>query len=152
MKKLLFILASSMMFSQTGVGINTTTPTATLDVNGTTRLREVPTALTGYSVLVVDADGNVKKVPASTFMQNSTTTCPNFMKSLSNPFYLLFSSSSSIPNPNNPLVINGLNFNSSGSWVQNNVYFYSWTNISGQPFVSGNFSITFGSQTCVYTQ
>ncbi|MFZ4927840.1 hypothetical protein [Chryseobacterium sp. Mn2064] len=52
---LIFACASLPLFSQ--VGINTDTPTATLDVNGTLRVRVTPPAatVTGYQVLAQDA-------------------------------------------------------------------------------------------------
>ncbi|KMQ67483.1 hypothetical protein ACM39_13690 [Chryseobacterium sp. FH2] len=51
---LIGVLVSFSAFSQ--VGINTTTPTATLDVNGTMKLRQTPAApaLSGYQILAVN--------------------------------------------------------------------------------------------------
>ncbi|WP_278380347.1 hypothetical protein [Chryseobacterium arthrosphaerae] len=51
---LLFACATLPLLSQ--VGINTTTPTATLDVNGTLKVRDTPaaTALPGYQVLAIN--------------------------------------------------------------------------------------------------
>lgn len=51
---LMLACAAIPLFSQ--VGINTATPTATLDVNGTLKVRDVPaaTALPGYQVLAVN--------------------------------------------------------------------------------------------------
>lgn len=62
MKKHLFCISllfiSSHFFSQ--VGINTSTPTKTLDVNGDIRVRALPDASIGsYNIIVVDTDGNI---------------------------------------------------------------------------------------------
>lgn len=57
---LLFI--SSHFFSQ--VGINTSTPTKTLDVNGEMRIRVLPDASTGtYNLILADNDGNISSTP-----------------------------------------------------------------------------------------
>lgn len=151
MKKLLFLLLPLTVYSQaTGVGVNTTSPEQTLDVNGTMAIRTVPVTTSNYSVLVIDeTTKQVKKVSLST-LNASMGTCPNFVKSQSNGYYLLFSSPSSIPNPNNSLVINGLNFAWAGTWTSNNTYYYSYTNTSGTPLNINNFSVTFTSITCNY--
>ena len=53
---LLLLATPSLTFAQTGnVGIGTTTPTQTLDVNGNARLR----ALTTAGLVTTDADGNL---------------------------------------------------------------------------------------------
>lgn len=46
--------ASSLVFAQ--VGINTTTPQSTLDVNGNMKIRQMPTAAstTGFQILAVN--------------------------------------------------------------------------------------------------
>ncbi|MBB4805144.1 hypothetical protein HNP38_000416 [Chryseobacterium defluvii] len=51
---LILVLFSAFIFSQ--VGINTPTPTATLDINGTLKVRETPivTALPGYQIMAVN--------------------------------------------------------------------------------------------------
>lgn len=147
MKKLILLLLPTLASSQ--VGINTQTPSAILDVNGDLRVRQIPTVNTAQYVLVVDNNGNVKKMALSAI---SNGTCPNFLKSQSNGHYLLFSSSSSIPNPNDPLVISGLNFVSAGTWIQNNTYFYSWSNTTGTPLNINNFTVQFGNLTCNYNQ
>lgn len=41
------------------VGINTTTPTETLDVNGTLRVRDIPTSNSNSTFLTTNLDGNV---------------------------------------------------------------------------------------------
>ncbi|MDQ1096713.1 MULTISPECIES: hypothetical protein [Chryseobacterium] len=76
--------------------------------------------------------------------------CPNFMKSQSNPYYLLYSSSSAIPDSGNPKTINNLSFVNAGYWNQSNTFYASWTNTSGQPLDINNFTIQFGNQTCTY--
>ena len=148
MKKLLLLLLPIGLYSQ--VGINTTTPVETLDVNGTLAVRNTPTATSNYSILVIDeTTKQVKKISASTLSSNSGT-CPNFLKTQSNGYYLLFSSPSSIPNPNNSLVINGLNFVSAGTWISNNTYYYSYSNTSGTALNINNFTVTFTTLTCSY--
>jgi hypothetical protein len=53
------VFINSTLLAQTGnVGINTTTPTKTLDVNGTARVRTLPVMGTGTNV-VADAQGNL---------------------------------------------------------------------------------------------
>lgn len=55
---LIVACATLPLFSQ--VGINTSTPTATLDVNGTLKVRETPvtTAITGHQVLMLNEGSN----------------------------------------------------------------------------------------------
>lgn len=149
MKKLILLLLPTLLFSQ--VGVNTTQPSATLDVNGDLRVRQVPTVNTANYVLVVDNDGNVKKMLVSA-LSNSNGTCPNFLKNQSNGHYLLFGSPFSVQNPNNPLVISGLNFVSAGIWIQSNTYYYSYSNTTGTPLNINNFTIQFGNLTCNYNQ
>ncbi|MFZ4929029.1 hypothetical protein [Chryseobacterium sp. Mn2064] len=66
MKKNLFILAtalvSNVVFSQ--VGINTPSPTQTLDVNGSARIRQTPVATTlGSSKLIItQANGDIYEI------------------------------------------------------------------------------------------
>ena len=50
------------------VGINTTTPTQQLDVNGRARIRTVDSTATAINTLYVDVDGIVKKAQASSQM------------------------------------------------------------------------------------
>jgi hypothetical protein len=98
MKKI-FTLASALVVSvaaaQTGnVGINTTTPTETLDVNGTTRLRDLPLSgatnaistlpagtaapsknqtYTPTKTLVIDANGVLGSIVGTPMVNNDTT-------------------------------------------------------------------------------
>ncbi|WES98011.1 hypothetical protein P2W68_24875 [Chryseobacterium arthrosphaerae] len=70
---LLFACATLPLLSQ--VGINTTTPTATLDVNGTLKVRDTPaaTALTGYQVLAINqGSAEVYKMDPLLLMAGST--------------------------------------------------------------------------------
>lgn len=76
--------------------------------------------------------------------------CPNFVKSQSNPYYLLYSSNSVIPGSGDPKTINNLSFVNAGYWNQASTFYASWTNTSGQPLDINNFTIQFGSQTCTY--
>lgn len=145
MKNLLFLLISIMTFSQ--VGIKTTQPTATLDVNGNLRVRKVIQGSISDSILVVN-NGYVKKIALSQLQINSNT-CPN-LSNTSTGYYLLFTSTSSIPNPNSSLTISGKNFVSAGTWISNNTYYYSYSNTTGQPINVNNFSVDFTNLHCTY--
>lgn len=61
------------------VGINTAIPTKTLDINGETRIRTLPPGAVVDDVIVVDADGNLKKVARSSFGSTSSTTNTNIL-------------------------------------------------------------------------
>lgn len=113
--KLLLMLFPVLIFCQ--VGINNKEPQATLHISknplvatdkGNIKLDEVETGSVSDSILVW-SNKIVKRVSSSDFLANASK-CPMFIKSQSNPYYLLFNSSSSIPNPNNPVTIQGLNF------------------------------------------
>lgn len=142
---ILLILIPTIVFSQ--VGINTAQPTATLDVNGNLRIRKVLQGSVSDSILVIN-NGYVKKIALSQ-LQISNNVCPN-LDSSSTGYYLLFKSTSSIPNPNNSLVISGKNFVSAGTWVNNNTYYYSYSNTSGQSINVNNFSVDFTNLHCTY--
>lgn len=62
---LLTILSSGLIHSQ--VGINIEEPTATLDVNGNTKVRKLPLGSSMDDVIVTDNDGNLKKVSRDSF-------------------------------------------------------------------------------------
>lgn len=143
MKKLIFLLIPAIAFGQ--VGINTTTPTATLDVNGNMRIRTIQTGNENDSILVTN-NGFIKKISISSI----GVKCPDFIKNKSNPYYVLFHSSGSVPNPNNPQTIEGLNFVFAETSIRNNIYIYSYTNTSGTPLNINNFSVFFGSKKCTY--
>lgn len=149
MKKLIIILLfPTLAFSQ--VGIKTDKPKATLDVNGNLRVRQIPTGTSNDSILVVN-NGFVRKIALSSITQpQNGGTCPNFVKNQSSGYYLLFKSSGSIQSPNNPLTINNLPFVSAGTWIQSNTYYYSYSGTSGQSLNINNFTVQFGSLTCVY--
>lgn len=65
MKKsiLLFIILPYLASAQ--VGINTTTPTKTLDINGELRTRTLPQGVAADDILSADANGNVRKIARS---------------------------------------------------------------------------------------
>lgn len=69
------LIASVMINAQTGlVGVNTSTPTNTLDVNGTARVRSLLPNTFNSSVdkiVVADANGALKSVPASAISSSS---------------------------------------------------------------------------------
>ena len=144
---LLLAFASTSLYAQ--VGINTTTPTAKLDVNGNLRIRTIPNGVSSDSILVVN-NGFVRKIAISALSAVNQGTCPMFVKGQSNGYYLLFKSTGAINNPANPLTINTINFTNAGNWIQGNLYYFSWTNTTGQPLNINNFSVNFNGQTCNY--
>lgn len=149
MKKLILLLFPVVTFSQ--VGVNTTSPSATLDVNGDLRVRQIPTVNTANYVLVVDDSGNVEKMALSS-LNSSNGTCPNFLKNESSGYYIKFSSPSSVPNPTSNLTIQGKNFTPAGASIQNNTYYFSWSNTTGTAININNFTVNFGNLTCNYNQ
>lgn len=63
------------VFSQ--VGINTSTPTATLDVNGTVKVRDIPatTALPGYQILALNqGSAQISQVDPQLLLNTNTNT------------------------------------------------------------------------------
>lgn len=142
---LLMILISIIINSQ--VGINTTTPTETLDVNGTLRIRNINENNCVEWILVADNSGVIKKMKISELLN----ICPTLDRNQSNGNYLLFYSNSSIPNPNNLITINNINFISSGSWISNNIYYFSFTKINGSTLnLNKNFTVFFDNLKCTY--
>lgn len=151
MKNFLFVLLLLPLTLWSQVGINTTIPTKTLDVNGQVRVRDLPLGdITDYLV-VTTANGELRKIPISTLI-TVNNTCPILMRNDSNPYYLKFTSTSSIPNPNNSVIVNGVSWAFAGTFNSNNLFHYSYTNTSGvalnlnQPFV-----VTFSTSNCTYT-
>lgn len=171
MKKLLFVLLPILSFSQ--VGIQTQTPKATLHVigknifeqtqqtleakatvhiNGDLIISNTPLMSTPQYMLVIDPADNdrVKKVLISSVMNNNGT-CPNLLRNESHAYYLKFESPTSIPNPNNSITVQGKNFNPVGTFTQNNNYYFSYTNTTGQPInINIPFTITWTTLTCQY--
>lgn len=145
MKYLILILFPTLLFSQ--VGINTTQPTTTLDVNGNIRIREMETVTSAKYMIVTDSDGVFKKMLMPTAV---TDDCPEFLKAESNTHYVKFKTLKSLILESDKIMINGLSFTQSGHWVENQVHYYSWTNTSGQPLNINSFSANFGNQTCNY--
>ncbi|MFC3158121.1 hypothetical protein SAMN05443633_104447 [Chryseobacterium arachidis] len=68
MKNKLLLILILMISINSGfkaqVGINTESPSKTLDINGDVRVRNLPTSssMTGKFILTIDASGNVKKI------------------------------------------------------------------------------------------
>lgn len=153
MKHIFYIvlLMPTLLFAQ--VGINTTQPTKTLDVNGQQRIRVRPQGTTSDSLLVSDNLGNVRRLHINQLQQSNTITCPQLVRQDSNGHYLKFVSTSSIPNPTSPLIISGRTFNSAGTWIDTNgIYYFTYTNVSGNPLnINQTFSVSFGTTTCIYT-
>ena len=144
----------SLVLSQayTGnVGINTTQPTHTLDVNGKVRARVMDNGLKSDSI-VVTRNGVLHKVALSDLLSGASgNKCPRLNRSSSSGHYLLFDSESSIPLPTTALTISGINFGYAGSWVSNNMYYYSWTNTTGNPLnINSNLTVNFNGLICQY--
>ncbi len=148
MKTILFFLLSIMTFGQ--VGINTTEPTKTLDINGDLRVRDIPLLSNKY-VLLADDNGNITKVLLSDlFTTTPDNSCPQFIYNKSNPYYIVFKASGYLSNPNDPIKANNLNFVSAGTYIENNITYYTYSNISGQPLDINNFTAIFGIHQCTY--
>lgn len=135
MKKLVLLLLPIFGLSQyTGrVGINTTTPKATLQVKG--------------NVMIEASTGMVS---AASFSGGNSGQCPNFLKNQSSGYNVHFSSPSSVPNPNNALTIQGKNFAPSAAFITGNTYFYSWSNTTGQSININNLTVNFSGLICNY--
>lgn len=144
-----------MAFSQ--VGINTTEPKFTLQVNGTIGVTDLPIVETAEYLVVwiPNADpqksGQFGRIKLSSIIQVQSD-CPEFVKAESNPFFVNFRSVKSLVLPSGNILINGLSFTPSGQWVENGIHYYSWSNTSGQPLNINDFTVNFGSQTCKYQQ
>jgi hypothetical protein len=73
MKKLTSFFLSAILFitaanAQDGkVGVNTTAPTATIDVNGNARVRELPAGSLSDLLVTSDVNGNLRKLPITEF-------------------------------------------------------------------------------------
>ncbi len=61
MKNVLFLFLITSFIANSQVGIGTTSPTADLDVDGTFRVRNLPSNSTNSEFLTTDIDGNVYK-------------------------------------------------------------------------------------------
>lgn len=154
MKKLIAILSISFLSAQTtspkGVCINCTDPTEDMDVQGRIKSRTIDLVTTAEYVIVTNADGVHKKILLSSLMGNNNGTCPNFLKNISSGYAIHFSSPSSVPNPNNPLNIQGKNFSPAAAWITGNTYYYSWSNTTGQPININNMTVNFSGLICNY--
>ncbi|AZB32507.1 MULTISPECIES: hypothetical protein [Chryseobacterium] len=94
---LLFSLMSQVVFSQ--VGINTPSPTKTLDVNGDMRIRNVSsTNSDNIDFLVKDNEGNISSVSRSFFSQSVSGVLSNiFYLQGTNPVTINVGSTSAVP-------------------------------------------------------
>lgn len=76
LKVLLFSLLSIPTLAQVGIG--TTEPSATLDVNGTLRIRqfteETDAAVAKDSILVISRDGNINRISSKKIIESSLKT------------------------------------------------------------------------------
>ena len=149
MKKTLLLLISGSLFSQ--VGINTEEPTAMLDVVGDVRFREIPTGVSTDSILVTN-NGYVRKISISDLGIQGNHRCPILNRQESGGWYIKFESDYSIPDPNSSLVIEGINFVSAGTWIEENEYHYSYSNTTGQGLNLNSFQINFHGLLCNYQQ
>ena len=149
MKKLLFLFLMIPFLGISQVGINTQTPTETLDVNGSLRVRDVQEGSLTDSILVVNEDGVVRKISLSILIQD-TSKCPNLVRNASNGYYLLFESDNSVNKPNDAITIGESRFISAGTWIEGNKYYFSYTKVVGNPINLDNFTVDFNGQTCKY--
>lgn len=156
MKKLIFLCLP--IFGMSQVGINTTIPQAgtalhvSAGINGSTvKIDDLPLVTSATYVIVTDADGILKKMLLSSLTGTPPAGCPTLLRNESHDYYLKFSSTSSIQNPNSSVVVNGVTWGFAGTYNQNNLYYYSYTNTSGQGLnINNPFTVQFGSQQCNY--
>lgn len=147
MRSIIFVLILFFNLYNSQVGVNTTNPKATLDINGDLRVRLLTQGSESDSIVVV-RDGYLKKISISSIIEKEVK-CPDFMFDKSNSHYILFKSFSSIPNPNNSLLIDNKIFVSSGSWISNNIYYYSYSSTMGA-INKNDFDVFFGAKKCEY--
>lgn len=152
MKKLLLILLPSMMFSQVGIQTQTFLPGEIFRVaGGTVTYENIPTISTAQYVMVTDSEGRQMKMLLSSLII-PPSTCPTLLRNESNGYYLKFSSTNTIPNPNNAVTVNGVTWAFAGTYNQNNLHYYSYTNLSGVVLnLNNNFTVMFSTQQCIYT-
>lgn len=156
MKKIiLLLLLSNCLFAQ--VGINTNTPTATIDINGDLRIRNIQKGLITDSILCVDANGLIHKIKYNIvystsyklYSENydSTTFIGNNISGLNSYSIGVGNNSSGDYNFN----LGGLNYtagyinsnfgngNNSSGMISANYGFNNW-NKSDQTNIYGNFN------------
>jgi len=137
------ILIPVFGFSQ--VGIQTTNPTATFHVNGNVKLK-ASQGLPTDSILVI-RNNEVLKIASSSLISGK---CPSFKYAQSSGYSLVFTSTESIPNPNNSLTIEGKNFVSSGAYINSNLYYFQYSNTTGQAININTFTVNFSGLICNY--
>lgn len=79
---IILILTSTFSFAQ--VGINTTSPTKDLDINGELRIRNLPTQ-TNNALIVADEEGNIGKLKAYMISDIGTTVATTNVDVTINP-------------------------------------------------------------------
>jgi hypothetical protein len=147
---ILLLLLPFLVFSQVGINTQTFLPGEMFRVAiGTVAYENIPLVTTSEFVMVTDSEGKQKKMLLSSLTANSGQ-CPNFLRSQSSGYNLYFSSPSSVPNPNNPLTIQGKNFTPNQAFITGNTYFYGWNNTTGQPINITNLTVNFSGLTCNY--
>ena len=79
-----------------------------------------------------------------------SNNCPKLVGDKSNSYYLLFySTNGAITKPNDMFQIDNLPFKSAGAWIENNLYYFSYTNINGKPLdLSKDFEVNFNGLKC----
>lgn len=154
MKQLILLLFPILLLSQYNgnVGINTTEPTNTLDINGDLRIRNILNSQVANNtyILIVDEHNVVKKILLSSLFTIQDEKCPQFIYNKSNPYYIVFKAEGYLTNPNDPIKANNLNFVSAGTYIENNTTYYTYTNTSGSPLNIDNFTVVFGTNKCNY--
>lgn len=159
MKVLILLLFPILLLSQSPctndtskkVGINVgECPTTTLDVGGNLRVRDILLKSNKY-VLLTDEEGNLTKILLSDlFTTTPDSKCPQFIPNGSGPYFIRFKGGGYVTNPNDPIKVNGLRFNGAGTYVVDNITYYTYTNVSGQPLDLTNFSVLFSTHQCNY--
>lgn len=145
---LLLIFISNLLVAQVGIG--TTDPTSTLDVNGNLRVRTLPAynseAATKDSVLVADGLGNIKRVTAKQIYDNTIKTLIKGSFASSAPLSLsILSGSAKIPFDFSEFDVNNEFNTSTNSFTpkQDGIYEISvQIKSSGTLAVSTNFGVS----------
>lgn len=134
-------------YSQVGINTAQPHPDTYLDVNGKVRIQEM-NILTEAKYVLVEGENQI--VSRMSIANLNTHLCPQLSRSQSGGYYLKFYSNGSIANPTNNLVIQGLSFVSANAWIDNNIYYFTYSNTSGQPLNINNFTVNFSGLVCNY--
>ncbi|AZA80571.1 hypothetical protein C1637_12975 [Chryseobacterium lactis] len=105
MKKIIYLLLLPQLFLAQ-IGINTSSPTSTLDVNGNLRVRTIPQGNSNDYYLTTDQNGNIQKVISTTskfggeLSWNGTTNMTNLSPNqVSDVYFVDQSHNLTLPTP-----------------------------------------------------